>query len=368
MPVIMLALIVVLGGGWYFSGVLEKDGLRVDNAQPENSVTVADVSSGQITLRRISGVEEDNFTTDAQWGITDGVSTFGRLGKVISAGDDTVVREFELFSGIIQQGDELYLDRTGFPHDPDSAHGLDYEDVVIQGPLGDFGAWHIAGDSDIWAVLVHGRTSNRETSMKLLDTLNGLGLHSLTIDYRNDLNAPASESGYYDFGTTEWEDVEASAQYALNHGAKKIVLVGYSMGGGIVVNYQLKSELANRTSGMFLDSPMLNFGRTVDKGAAERSVPSIITSVAKLFSTLRFGIDWGELDFLSQVGNIDVPVLIVHGDADDTVPIETSVEFAQASPHYVQLHGFKDVGHVATWNHHPDQYTNLFEEFVERVR
>ncbi|MDG0867452.1 alpha/beta hydrolase [Candidatus Lucifugimonas marina] len=367
-PIIALAMIVVLGGGWYFACLLEEDGLRVDNALPENSVTVSDVSPGRITLRRIPGIEEDNFDTDAQWGITDGKQMYGRLGSVISAGDDSAVREFELFSGVIQQGDELYLDRTAFPHDPGSAHGLAYENVLIPGPLGDFGAWHIAGESNTWAVLVHGRTSNRETSMKLLDEISNLGVHSLAIDYRNDLNAPPSESGYYDFGTTEWEDVEAAVRYALKNGADKIVLVGFSMGGGIVVNYQLKSELADHTVGLFLDSPMLNFGRTVDKGAAERSVPPLITSVAKRFASLRFGIDWEALDFLSQADKIDVPVLLIHGDADNTVPIETSIEFAESSPHFVQLHGFKDVGHVAAWNHHPLQYRTLFKEFVERVR
>lgn len=367
-PIIALILVVVLGGGWYFAGVLEEDGLRVDNDQPEYSVTVSDVSPGRIALRRIPGVEEDNFDTDALWGITDGKQMYGRLGSVISSGDDSAVREFELFSGIVQQDDELFLDRTAFPHDPGSAHDLAYEDVVIQGPIGDFGAWHIEGTSSVWAVLVHGRTSNRETSMKLLDTLSDQGIHSLTIDYRNDENAPSSESGYYDFGTTEWEDVEAAVRYALKNGAQKIVLVGYSMGGGIAINYQLNSELSDRTAGIFLDSPMLNFGRTVDYGAAERSVPPLITSVAKRFATLRFGIDWEALDFLTQADKINVPVLIIHGDADDTVPIETSIEFAEASPHLVQLHEFKDVGHVATWNHHPLQYTSLFKEFVERVR
>ena len=370
-PVIAFVLLVVLGGGWYFAGVLEEDGLRVDNAEPENSVTVVALGDETITLKLLPDAEEDALAISARWGLSDGLN-YGQLGAVLSDDDNGITREFNHKIGGFQVGDELYLDRTASPHEPPL--GTNYEEVVIPGQLGEFGGWYIPYEvgpghpeleSDVWAIFVHGRTSNRDTSIKLM---NSGGIHSLVIDYRNDEGAPSSESGYYDFGTTEWEDVEASVRYALDHGAQNIVLVGYSMGGGIVVNYQLKSELADRTVGIFLDSPMLNFGRTVDKGAAERSVPPLITTIAKKFASLRFGIDWEALDFLSQADKIDVPVLLIHGDADDTVPIETSIEFAESSPHYVQLHAFKDVGHVATWNHHPLQYTTLFEDFVERVR
>jgi pimeloyl-ACP methyl ester carboxylesterase len=33
-------------------------------------------------------------------------------------------------------------------------------------------------------------------------------------------------------------------------------------------------------------------------------------------------------DFKSELKNVNVPTLIVHGDADETVPIETSAELA----------------------------------------
>ena len=371
-PLAVLVIMVILGGGWYFSSVLEEDGLRVDNSAPENTVTVIDISETRITLQLLPDAEESYLTISARWGITDGVN-YGRLGDVLSKTKTQVTREFEPVLGGFQIGDQLYLDRTSFPHDP-SAEGLDYEEVVIPGSIGDFGAWRLGftsqatyldSTSDVWAIFVHGRTSNKESSMKLF---NLPGVHSLAIDYRNDEGAPPSESGYYDFGTTEWEDVEAAVQYALDNGAEKIVLVGFSMGGGVVVNYQLKSELASHTIGMVLDSPMLNFGKTVDKGAEERGVPAPITFVAKAFATMRYGIDWDALDFLSKASDIDVPVLLIHGEADTTVPIETSYIFAGENPEMVKLYSFENVGHVAAWNWHPTEYRGLVQEFVERIR
>ncbi|MCZ6538288.1 MAG: alpha/beta fold hydrolase [Chloroflexi bacterium] len=369
--VVLLVFLAIAGGGWYFSGILEADGLQIDNEPPEFKLTITAIGDGTITLQQLPDMdEEENLAISAKWGVTDG-EDYGQLGDVLSDSNGLVTREFTLMAGGFLVGQPVYLDRTAYPHDPGSAYGLDYREVLIPGPIGSLGAWYIppaSGTSDVWAVLVHGRTGNRDDSIKLLDDLAALGVHSLTIDYRNDEGAPSSKSGYYDFGVTEWEDLEAATSYALDNGASKIVLIGHSMGGGIVVNYQLQSDLADRTVGLILDSPMLNFGRTVDKGAEERSVPPPITFAAKLISTLRFGIDWGAMDFLSPADELTVPILLFHGDTDDTVPVETSLEFAEKLPELVELHTFADTNHVAAWNLYTDEYESLVRDFIERIR
>ena len=371
LPIIALVLLVVLGGGWYFSGIIEEDALRVDNTALQPSVEVTEIGIDTITLKQIPEAEvEENLSASAQWGLSDGLN-YGRLGAVISDSDGLVTRQFISMVGKFEIGDELYLDRTAFPHDPKIAQGIDYSEIIIRSELGDIGAWLIAiattnQSSETWTIVVHGRTSNRDTGLKLLTDYD-YG-QALLIDYRNDEGAPASESGYYDFGVTEWRDVEATVQYALDHGAKKIILAGFSMGGGLVVNYQLKSELSAHTVGIILEAPMLNFGRTIDKGAEERGVPAPITSMAKLFASIRYGIDWSALDFLSHANEITVPTLLIHGDADDTVPIETSIEFAAANPDLIQFHKFRDTGHVAAWNKNPQLYESLVKEFVAKIR
>lgn len=369
--VVLLVLLVIAGGGWYFSGILEADGLRIDNEPPEFKLTIIAIGDGTITLRQLDDADvEDNLSISAKWGVTNG-ETYGQLGDVLSESEALVTREFVPQVGEFLVGQPVYLERTAYPHNPRSAYGLDYREVVIPGPIGNLGAWYVppvSRSTEVWAVLVHGRTGDRDSSIKLLDDLSDLGVHSLTIDYRNDEGAPPSKSGYYDFGVTEWEDVEAAVRFALESGADKIVLIGYSMGGGIVVSYQIKSELADRTVGMILDAPMLNFGRTVDKGAAERSVPPPITAVAKLFATLRFGVDWGAMDFLSRADELSVPILLFHGETDNVVPIETSLEFAETLPELVELHTFAETRHVAGWNRYTDEYESLVKDFIERIR
>ncbi|MBP38354.1 MAG: alpha/beta fold hydrolase [Dehalococcoidia bacterium] len=365
---VVFVLIAIVGGGWYFSGVLEKDGLRVDHEPGEFRVKITDIGPDTITLRQIRGAEEEkNLSLSAIWGITDD-DNYGQLGDVISEIDGLVTREFTLLEGELQVGSDVRFDRGSFPHDPYSAYGLDYQEEFFSAPLGELGAWYLEADSNTWAILVHGRTSNRNSSLKIIDDLERLNVHSLTIDYRNDEDAPASESGYYEYGATEWEDVESAVRLALDNGAEDIVLIGYSMGGGIVVNYQLKSELFGHTVGIVLDAPMLNFGRTIDKGAEERSVPAPITFAAKLIAAARFGIDWGAVDFLAQADELDIPILLFHGDEDNTVPIETSNEFAIVLPGTVEMHTFKGAGHGQSWNLYRSEYESTLADFIDRVR
>ncbi|RRQ48111.1 alpha/beta hydrolase [Maribacter algicola] len=54
----------------------------------------------------------------------------------------------------------------------------------------------------------------------------------------------------------------------------------------------------------------------------------IIASHASPRATIQTALAWMHTDFRPELKNVDVPTLIVHGDADETVPIETSAEQA----------------------------------------
>lgn len=54
----------------------------------------------------------------------------------------------------------------------------------------------------------------------------------------------------------------------------------------------------------------------------------IVASHASPRGTIQAALAWMHTDFRPELKNVDVPTLIVHGDADNTVPIETSAEQA----------------------------------------
>ena len=68
----------------------------------------------------------------------------------------------------------------------------------------------------------------------------------------------AANDGRYGLGVTEWADIEAAIDYALAHGAKDVVLFGYSMGGAIALQAADRSRLRKRILALVLDAPMIN--------------------------------------------------------------------------------------------------------------
>jgi pimeloyl-ACP methyl ester carboxylesterase len=263
------------------------------------------------------------------------------------------------------------VDSYAIAGDPQSAYSLPFEEVSYSSPLGDFPAWAVEGSSNTWAIFVHGRGEERREAMRMLRTVSAAGHPSLVITYRNDEGLPTNPDGFHRFGQTEWEDLEGAVAYALDEGADDLILVGHSMGGAIVMSFLYQSPLAEKVRGVILDSPMLEFGATVDHGASQRSLPvvglplpGVLTGVAKTVSNLRFDLDFEALDYLKRADELAVPILLFHGDADDTVPVETSDALAKARPDIVEYVRFAGANHVRLWNADPAAYEAAVEGFL----
>ena len=198
------------------------------------------------------------------------------------------------------------------------------------------------------------------------------GYPTLTITYRNDPGLPLSPTGYYQYGADEWEDVEAAATFALAAGAKDLVLVGQSMGGGIVASFLYNSTVAHRVKGAILDGPALNFDALVDYGATQRRIlvfplPGALTGLAKFLATLRFGVDFDKLNYLKRAEELSAPILLFQGSEDLSVPESLSAQFKDARPDLVEYHPFEGAVHVGSWNLDPKRYKDAVQSFLARL-
>jgi alpha-beta hydrolase superfamily lysophospholipase len=201
----------------------------------------------------------------------------------------------------------------------------------------------------------------------MLPIVVNLGLPSLVITYRNDVEAPASPDGFHRFGQTEWKDLEGAADYAVRYGAERLVLVGYSMGGAIVANFLYESALVERVVGVILDAPLLDLGATVKARARDDGMPGFLVEIGKVVADLRFDVDWGELNYLRRADELAVPILLFHGVEDDSVPVETSDALAEARPDVVSYVRVAEAGHVRAWNTDRETYEASVRDFLERV-
>ena len=361
---ILMAIVGLAGVGWYYSNVLRNDALVVDHTPSEPDLKVVGITSDQVTLRMTDKAEADGpWTFDGIWGLEwDG--GYAQVGAILQINDQEVIREFVPGTGDLSIGNLVRLDSFSFSGTPQVALGLDFDEVAYSSPLGTFPAWFIDGSHNTWAIFVHGRDAKREEALRMLHTVVELGFPSLVITYRNDEEAPASQDGLYQFGETEWRDLEAAAHYALDNGAEDIILVGYSMGGAIVTNFLYESPLAEQVHGAILDAPVLSFEAVIDYGASQRGIPSSITKLGKFIAGSRFDIDWDNRNLLSRVNELSVPILLFHGELDKKVHIKTSSALAEARPDLVTYVRVDDATHVRSWNMGPDDYNAAVGSFL----
>jgi pimeloyl-ACP methyl ester carboxylesterase len=366
---ILLVLAFFLGGGWYFSGQVYADGLQVKHPGPSYGQEVVAVGDGTITIADPAD-EEPVLDGDAVYGL----EWEGGYGQISGdgTGDDEVTRDFVVLSGERpHEGTVVSPDRPAFS-DPDAALGRDVEDVTVDSDLGPLDAWYAPGSSDTWAVLVHGKGGERAEMLRTMRSTVDAGLPSLAISYRNDAGAPADPSGLYQFGRTEWHDLDAAVGYATDHGARRVVLVGASMAGGISASYR-RHEPEAPLAGFVLDSPMLDFGETVSYGAEQEPlplfghVPAPLTWTAKQLTALRYGVDWAATDYLDDTAWLDVPALVIHGSDDTTVPLRTSQQLKASRPDQVTLTVVPGAEHVESWNVDPRAYDEAVTRFLRRL-
>ncbi len=150
---------------------------------------------------------------------------------------------------------------------------------------------------------------------------------------------------------------------------KECVIVGFSMGGGEVVRYltdygteridkaalissivplvkqkddnpngvpeealnDIKEALQNDRVGFLKNfhKGFYNYDGYTDRiSEAQLEYDFIIASHASPRATIQAALAWMHTDFRPELKNVTVPTLIVHGDADETVPIATSAEQA----------------------------------------
>lgn len=355
--VVLLACLAVLvaaaagGFGWYYSNQL----LNVSHEAGAYDVTVRSATATSVTLARGPDSARDG-TFGLVWHGGTAV-----VGAITARTPATITRR--LSGDVPPPGTLARFDTSVWPTDPGEARRLPFQDVSVPSQLGRLPAWLVPGRLRTWVVTVHGRGGTRQEPLRILPTLHRLGLPVLDSTYRNDVGAPAAPDRLYHLGDTEWRDVESAVRYALGHGARRIVLYAWSMGGALVTAFLARSAYAAKVVGLVLDAPVLDWRATLDLQGRNRRLPGALTAVAAQVSSWRIGIRWSNFDLDEHPAALRVPTLLFHGTADDTVPIGPARRLAAASRRvtFVPVAG---AGHTQEWNVNPPAYEQRVSSFL----
>ncbi|PKO62966.1 MAG: alpha/beta hydrolase [Betaproteobacteria bacterium HGW-Betaproteobacteria-18] len=152
---------------------------------------------------------------------------------------------------------------------------------------------------------LHGTFRNLFENMHKIDALRAAGYSVLAVDYRGwGESSPItpSESTITQDAGMAWAELKKHQPIA-----KKRVIYGHSMGSGVAVDLASRLNSPMDYGGLVLESAFTNF---TDVAHASGWLASLIN----LFNRERFAA-------LEKIGQVQAPLLMLHGKRDDTVPI-----------------------------------------------
>lgn len=339
---------------WHFASLV----VVPDHSPWSERVDIEAVSPGRIELKRAEGTERPGYYGLVWQG------GHAIVGPVLNEHPDSVTRRLTGAHGYLEPGTHAGFDSSVYAGNPREARGLPYRSVDVPDRLGPMPAWLIPAAGRTWAIVVHGINDDREVGLRIAPNLHRAGLPQLLISYRDDLGAPSGPDGLHHMGETEWRDLAAAVRYALAHGARRVVLVGYSMGGALVAQLMERSPLSNRVTALVLDAPALNWKGILEFNAERMGLPGFLALPVEWAIDARIDPDWNSLDALSHPNDFHLPILLFHGKEDKVVPISTSEEFAAELPADVTFYRVPKAGHTQSWNVDPKLYERRLERFL----
>lgn len=334
----------------------------------DTDVIAVDTGAQTIELARTPDTE-----LPGRYGLfVDGTPGYVKLGAVLQA-DATSVRRKLLTQ--IDPGAQVGR-RAGFSGyyylAPGELH-LPYESELIGTPAGPCPAWLFPAESTTWVIQVHGRGATRSECLRAVPVLHAAGLPVLITSYRNDGEGPRTRPGSYGLGSTEWRDVDAAIGYALRHGAERILLMGWSMGGAVVLQTLMSSAHVDAIAGLILDSPVVDWRSVLRFQAKEMKLPDPLPQLAMealgqpwaaRLSGADQAIPFDDLDMVSRAAELDVPILLLHSDDDGFVPSDASHALAKARPDLVTMPIFTGARHTKLWNYDQNRWTDAITDWL----
>ena len=200
-------------------------------------------------------------------------------------------------------------------------------------------------DTLLWFHGNAGNISHRLDNLLLLSRR--LNINILIFDYRGYGNSHGkpSEPGLY-------ADAEAALAYLRSRpdiDATRLTLFGRSLGCAVAV------DLATRhpVKAVILESPFTSID------AMARHMRGKLTSLIPTSWLIR-----SQFDSLSKIPNIHAPILIIHGDQDDIVPIQMARELYAAANAPKQFHPIPGAGHNDVVLTGGDAYFAALKDFI----
>ncbi len=286
------------------------------------------------------------------------------VGPVTRTEPGSVTRVLTGIRGRLAAGTPAGIEPDPYTGSPLTSLGIPFRTVLVPTPIGGMPAWQITGRRHTWVILIHGLGGSRADTLPVMPDLHAVGFPMLAISYRNDIGAPASPDHQGHLGATEWHDVAAAIRYATSHGARGVILYGFSLGGAMALVTAEDSPARRWVQALVLDSPILDWQATLDYQAQLRGIPQPLASLTELLVAWRTGLDYTMFDQLRHENQLRAPVLLIQGTADTIVPPAIAGQFARARPRLITYLRVTGADHDSAIDTNPLGYRAALDRFL----
>ncbi len=198
---------------------------------------------------------------------------------------------------------------------------------------------------------LHGNTLNIAANLYAATGYYKAGFSVLLIDYRGF----GKSEGSFPNEKRVYEDAEIAWNYLVRQlkiPSSQIYIYGHSLGGAIAIDLAVKCPDA---AGLIVESTFTSVNEVI---AARKLFPLFPVD---LILTQQF-------DSLQKVPKLKIPILIIHGTEDETIPVLMSQTLYASAPQPKELilvlgANHNNVGEIA-----PSQYTKAVQSFLQVVR
>lgn len=210
--------------------------------------------------------------------------------------------------------------------------------------------------SNKYVILVHGITRNITASMKMYPLFHDLGYNVILFSLRNHGNNVDSFTTY---GALEKYDLRDVVEYTYNRFGENIHvgLHGISMGASIALQY---AGLDDANVDFVISDCAYKSANAELKYQLSEMYPSLawfpFIETTTILTKVTHGskADLNEASPIDAMPNIDVPVFLIHGLADDYIPTTMAVELYQA-----KTSGFRELWLVPNAGHDDSLETDV---------
>ena len=222
---------------------------------------------------------------------------------------------------------------------------------------------YIEANSDKTAIVVHGFGGSYQEMQPYCKLFFDRNFNVLAVDCRAH---GASEGNCIGFGWLDRLDILSWIEF-MNEKTpnSKIVLFGLSMGGAAVCMAAGEKGLENVVA-VISDCAFDNADRQVEYLLKKHKILKIFKKHLYSYAKRLYGFDIKDADAIKQVKKTAVPILFIHGDADNFVPVENLKNLYSATPTALRDRFIvEDAGHALSYAQAGVLYEKKISDFLK---